>query len=77
MIGFERGIKIIRFMSENPVFKGLALLVLVAVFVAAAFILKRDKKSFSLNFIIFLVVAAVIFAYGVYILIARPNLWVW
>ncbi|MCX5748769.1 MAG: hypothetical protein NTZ10_00780 [Candidatus Saganbacteria bacterium] len=74
-IDFETGSKIIRYISESPVFKGSALIILSLIaFIATAVMVKNGRKR-DINFWVFAAAAAIILLYGAYILIAQPQWW--
>lgn len=73
-MSFETGISLISFVSTNPVFKGVALMLLsVLAVVFGLWFNKGNKPSSSFN--MYLAVAGVIFIYGLFILIVRPHWW--
>ena len=68
-------IKIVTFMSQNPIFKGSGLIVLSVLALVFANWLKGKGKKPSFELWVFIGVAVYILVYGIYILIFRPNLW--
>lgn len=74
-IDFESGAGAIRFVSENPVFKGSMLILLSLIAFSSVAVMLRNGRKRDLNFWIFFTAAALIFIYGLFILIARPLWW--
>ncbi len=74
MMDFDAGVRIIAFISQNPLFKGISLIVLAVL--AALFGLWFNKgNNVSKGFWGYMLVVLVIFIYGIYILIVRPQWW--
>lgn len=74
-IDFETGVRIIRYVSESPVFKGSALIVLAVIAILGAVLMAKSGRKKDFNFWVFVAVAAIILIYGLYILIMRPQWW--
>lgn len=75
LMDFETGVRLLRWVSESPVFKGWSLVILGTCALAFGWYIKKDKKKFAYDYIIFMSVAAFIIAYGIFLLLARPLWW--
>lgn len=74
-IDFETGVRAIRFISESPLFKGSALIVLALIAFLSAVLMAKSGRKKDLNFWVFVAVASIILIYGTYILVMRPQWW--
>jgi len=71
----EFGIKLITFMSQRPVFKGWALILLGILSLLFAWIYKGKGKKVEGSLWVFILVAAFILVFGIWILIFSPQWW--
>ncbi len=71
----EFGIKLITFMSQSPVFKGWALIILGLLALLFAWGYKGKDKKTEPNLWVFILVAAFILVFGIWILVFQPQMW--
>jgi len=71
----EFGIKLITFMSQRPVFKGSALVVLAILALLFAWIYKGKGKMIEPSLWVFILVAVIILVFGIWILVFQPQMW--
>ncbi len=74
MLSFDTGIRLITFVSQNPLFKGVSLIVL-AIFALAFGFWFNKGNNVSKGFWAYVLVTLIILGYGIFILIFRPQWW--
>ncbi len=75
MMNSDKSVSIIRFVSESPIFKGSALIILAAFVLLFSFSMYKNGKKLDAPFLIFIFIGAFILIYGLFILAVRPELW--
>lgn len=74
MLSFDAGIDLITFASQSPLFKGISLISLALIALAFGFWFNKGNNV-SKGFRVFVLVALIILAYGIFILVVRPQWW--
>ena len=74
MLSFETGVKLITFASQNPLFKGVSLIILAVIAFAFGMWFNKGNKV-SKGFWAYVLVILIILFYGIFILIFRPQWW--
>ena len=72
---FEIGLKLITFMSQRPVFKGWALIILGLLALLFAWVYKGKGNKIEGSLWVFILVAVFILVFGIWILIFSPQWW--
>ena len=62
-------------MSQSPVFKGLALIILGILALLFAWVYKGKEKKIDANLWAFILVAVFILVFGIWVLIFQPQMW--
>jgi len=74
MLNFDTGINLITFASQSPLFKGTSLIVLAIFSLAFGWWFNKGNKE-SKGFWVYVLAALIILAYGIFILVVRPQWW--
>jgi hypothetical protein len=75
MSNLDKSVGLLRFISESPVFKGSALIILAILALLFSFSMYKNGKKLDYPFLIFIFIAAFILFYGLFILAVRPEWW--
>jgi len=75
MIDIEKGGELIRFMSENPVFKGSGSIVIGVLALLFAYFIKKRGTKLDYGYWVFVSLSVFIILFGTYILMFRPLWW--
>lgn len=68
-------IKLLTYMNQSPIFKGVSLTILGVLAILFGLWMKKKNKKMDLNLWIFIIVSIVILIYGIFVLIFKPALW--
>lgn len=68
-------IKLLTFMNQSPIFKGVSLTILGVLAILFGLWMKKKNKKMDFNLWVYIIISVAILIYGIFVLIYRPVLW--